>query len=141
MGDIAFNFKIRLTRETSKTDTAVSKAVGKAIKDRVNALHRWQPSDNAAEDLHAANQIERSCAGEPAAEVEVAVTSSDQRERKRKAPDEGSLTRFLVPKNECSDNYKARSVTIDEIVTFCGCCLLCTRAQGEPTEAATGEGQ
>ena len=95
-----------------------AKQYGEAIKDRVNALRRWQPFDNAAEDLHAANQIEHSCAGEPAAEVEVAVTSSGQCERKRKAPDGCNLTRFVIPKNECSDNYEARSVTIDEIVTF-----------------------
>ena len=48
----------------------------------------------------------------------MAVTASDQCERKRKAPDEGNLTRFLVPKQERSDNAKARPVTIDEIVTF-----------------------
>ena len=51
--NITHKFNISLTRETSETATTVSKAIGEAIRDRVNALRRWQPSDNAAEDLHA----------------------------------------------------------------------------------------
>ena len=67
---------------------------------------------------NAASQIEGSGAGESTAEAVAAGTASDQRERKRKASDGGNLMRFLVPKSERSDNYEARSVTIDEIVTF-----------------------
>jgi len=99
----AREFNINITRETQRNTATVSKAIGEAIIDRVNALHR--------DNLHAANQIEGSGAGEPIAEAVVAVTASDQRERKRKTPDGGDVARFLVPKNECSDNYEARSVT------------------------------
>ena len=130
----ALTFNVLLTRDVAADANAISRALGEAFKDKVATLRLLRaPGVSVGEQFGHAEKVpaagadapemsamERAAAEERSANVQVAGASLQQRGMKRSAPNSNDmdLKRFMVQKSSSIDAPKAKSLTIEDIVSI-----------------------